>query len=72
MRLFKRVARPVQVSRVTPEFGVRLTLRRHDRIVRRDARGAIQITRITEDRVEVTDVCGATAHSFTSNGVRLS
>jgi hypothetical protein len=60
MRLFKRVARPVQVSRDTPEFGVRLALRRGDRIVRRDARGAIQITRVTEDRVEVTDVCRTT------------
>jgi hypothetical protein len=61
MRLFNRPVRPVPALGSTPEFGVRLTLRRGDRIVRRDARGAIQITRVTEDRVEVTDVCRTTA-----------
>jgi hypothetical protein len=61
MRLFNRAVRPVPASGSTPEFGVRLTLRRGDRIVRRDARGAIQITRVTEDRVEVTDVCRTAA-----------
>jgi hypothetical protein len=60
MRLFNRPVRPVPASGTTPEFGVRLTLRRGDRIVRRDARGVIQVTRVTEDRVEVNDVCRTT------------
>ncbi|HEU4369254.1 MAG TPA: hypothetical protein VFV05_13620 [Methylomirabilota bacterium] len=59
MRLFRRPARRAPATPVAPEFGVRLTLRKGDRIVRRDARGAIRITRVTEDRVEVTDVCRA-------------
>jgi hypothetical protein len=42
---------------VAPEFGIRLTLRKGDRVVRRDARGAIHVTRVSEDRLEVTDVC---------------
>ncbi|HEX9822463.1 MAG TPA: hypothetical protein VGD07_22925 [Methylomirabilota bacterium] len=58
MRLFRRSSRPAPAP-VTPEFGVRLTLRKGDRVVRRDARGAIHVTRVTEDRVEVTDVCRA-------------
>lgn len=59
MRLFRRPPRRAAAIPVAPEFGVRLTLRKGDRIVRRDARGAIRVTRVTEDRVEVTDVCRA-------------
>jgi hypothetical protein len=59
MRLFKRPPRRAPAIPVEPEFGVRLTLRKGDRVVRRDARGAIHITRVIEDRVEMTDVCRA-------------
>lgn len=59
MRLFRRPPRRAAATPVAPEFGVRLTLRKGDRIVHRDARGAIRVTRVTEDRVEVTDVCRA-------------
>ena len=58
MRLFRRTARPSAPVRIEPEFGVQLTLRRGDRIVRRDARGAIHITQVTEERVELTDLDG--------------
>lgn len=57
MRVFRRSPRRISTVSVAPEFGIRLTLRKGDRIVRRDARGAIHITRVTQDRVEVTDVC---------------
>jgi hypothetical protein len=36
-----------------------VTLRKGDRIVRRDARGAIHVTRVTEEQVELTDICRA-------------
>ena len=57
MRLFRRVSRRISSAPVAPEFGIRLTLRKGDRIVRRDARGDIHVTRVMEDRLEVTDVC---------------
>jgi hypothetical protein len=60
MRWFNHPVHPVPASGNAPEFGVRLTLKCGDRIVHRDARGAIEITRVTEDRVEVTDVCRMT------------
>jgi hypothetical protein len=56
MRVFRRRARPSTTERVAPEFGVQVTLRKGDKIVRRDARGAIHITRVTEDRVELADL----------------
>lgn len=56
MRLFRRTARPSPTNRVAPEFGVRVTLRKGDKVVRRDARGAIRITLVTEERVELTDL----------------
>ena len=56
MRLLRRTARPSATDRVAPELGVRVTLRKGDKIVRRDARGAIHVTRVTEDRVELTDL----------------
>jgi len=60
MRLFRRSPRrETAAPPVAPEFGVRLTLRKGDRIVRRDARGAIHIRRVLDDHVEVTDVCRA-------------
>ena len=57
MKLFRRPSRRTPTIPVAPEFGIRLTLRKGDRIVRRDARGAIRVTRVTVDRLEVTDVC---------------
>jgi hypothetical protein len=56
MRLFRRTSRRAAAVEVAPEFGVRLTLRKGDKIVGRDARGAIHITRVTEERVDVRDV----------------
>ena len=56
MRLFRRTPRPAPPVRVAPEFGVQVTLRKGDKVVRRDARGAIHITRVTEERVELTDL----------------
>jgi hypothetical protein len=57
MKLFRRSSRRPRPAPVTPEFGIRLTLHKGDRIVRRDARGAIRVTRVTADQLEVTDVC---------------
>jgi hypothetical protein len=56
MRLFRRPARPSPTIPITPEFGVQVTLRKGDKVVRRDARGAIHITRVTEERVELADL----------------
>ena len=56
MRLLRRTARPSATDRVAPEFGVQVTLRKGDKIVRRDSRGAIHVTRVTEDRLEFTDL----------------
>ena len=59
MRLFRRTSRPAVAVEVAPEFGVRLTLRKGDKIVRRDAHGAIQVTRVTEEHVDVRQVSAA-------------
>ena len=56
MRLFRRTSRRAAATEVAPEFGVRLTLRKGDKVVRRDARGAIHVVQVTEDRVDVSDV----------------
>jgi hypothetical protein len=56
MRLFRRTARPSKTVPVDPEFGVQVTLRRGDKIVRRDASGAIQVTQVTEECVELADL----------------
>ena len=56
MRLFRRTSRRAAATEVAPEFGVRLTLRKGDKVVRRDARGAIHVVEVTEDRVDVSDV----------------
>jgi hypothetical protein len=56
MRLFRRASRRAATVQVAPEFGVRLTLRKGDKIVRRDARGAIHVVRVTEERVDLRDV----------------
>jgi len=59
MKLFRRTSRRAVAVEVAPEFGVRLTLRKGDKIVHRDARGAIQVTRVTEDHVDVRRVDAA-------------
>ena len=56
MRLFRRAARRAAAIQVIPEFGVRLTLRRGDKIVRRDARGTIHVVQVTDELVDVRDV----------------
>jgi hypothetical protein len=53
MRLFRRSVRPSGTVPVDPEFGVQVTLRKGDKIVRRDARGAIRVTLVTEECVEM-------------------
>jgi hypothetical protein len=59
MWLFRRRARRRPAIAALPEFGIRVTLRRGDRIVRRDARGAIEVVRITDERVDLRDVQAA-------------
>jgi hypothetical protein len=49
VRFVRRRPEPPRPSWLTPEFGVRLTLRKGDRIVRRDADGAIYITTVTKE-----------------------
>ena len=56
MRLFRRSARPSRTVPVDPEFGVQVTLRKGDKIVRRDARGVIHIRRVTEECVELAQI----------------
>jgi hypothetical protein len=56
MRLLRRTARPSPTIQVAPEFGVQVMLRKGDKVVRRNARGAIHITVVTEERVELTDL----------------
>ena len=59
MRLFRRTSRKAAVIQLTPEFGVRVTLRKGDKIVRRDARGVIHVVKITEERVDMRHVQAA-------------
>ena len=54
--LFKRAARRPEPVRVAPEFGVQVTLRKGDKIVRRDTRGVIHIRRVTEQCVELAQI----------------
>ena len=57
MRLFRRTSRKAAAAlQLTPEFGVRVTLRKGDKIVRRDARGIIHVVQITEERVDMSHV----------------
>jgi len=59
MRLFRRTSRKAAAVQVTPEFGVRVTLRKGDKIVRRDARGAIHVVQVTEEHMDLRDVHAA-------------
>ena len=47
LRLFRR---QLPSPKPQPEFGVRLTLKKGDKIVSRDARGEIRMTRVGEDQ----------------------
>jgi hypothetical protein len=47
LRLFRR---QLPNPKPPPEFGVRLTLKKGDKIVSRDARGEIRMTRVGEDQ----------------------
>ena len=59
VRLIRRRPDPPPRSpQLTPEFGVRVTLRKGDRIVRRDAAGAIYITTITTEDVDSVAALG--------------
>jgi hypothetical protein len=57
LRLFRRAPLPV-LTPALPEFGVRVTLRRGDKIVRRDAHGAIVISSVCEERTDATEILG--------------
>jgi hypothetical protein len=56
MRLFRRTSRRAAAPEVAPEFGVRVTLRKGDKIVSRDARGVIHVVQVTEEHVDMRDV----------------
>lgn len=56
MRFFRRTSRRAATPEVPPEFGVRITLRKGDKIVRRDARGAIHVEQVTEEGVDISNV----------------
>ena len=57
MRLFRRrTSRRTAPIEVAPEFGVRVTLRKGDKIVRRDARGAIQVEQVTAEHLDMSHV----------------
>ena len=57
MRLFRRrTSRRAAIPEVAPEFGVRVTLRKGDKIVRRDAQGAIEVTEVTEEHLDMSHV----------------
>jgi hypothetical protein len=57
MRFFRRrISRRAAAIEVAPEFGVRVTLRKGDKIVRRDARGAIQVEQVTEESMDLDHV----------------
>jgi len=51
MRFFRRTSRRATTPEVPPEFGVRVTLRKGDKIVRRDARGAIHVVQVDRKSV---------------------
>jgi hypothetical protein len=50
LRLFRRQLPSPKPPPEFPEFGVRLTLKKGDKIVSRDARGEIRMTRVGEDQ----------------------
>jgi hypothetical protein len=57
MRLFRRrTSRRVVTAEVAPEFGVRVTLRKGDKIVRRDARGGIEVVQVTQEQLDMSHV----------------
>jgi hypothetical protein len=60
LRLFRKSRFPA-VLPLLPEFGVRVTLRRGDKIVRRDPNGVIVVTSVTSDRTDATEMLGAVA-----------
>ena len=56
-RIFsRRRGRSATLPPMLPEFGVRVVLRKGDKIVRRGAGGRIVILRITDDGGDKTDV----------------
>jgi hypothetical protein len=58
VRLMRRRTEPPRPSLLTPEFGVRVTLRKGDRVVRRNAAGVIYITTVTQEDVDSTAILG--------------
>jgi hypothetical protein len=54
--LLGRLRKHKMAAQVLPEFGVRVTLRKGDKLVGRDTSGAIHVTRVAEDHVEPINV----------------
>jgi hypothetical protein len=55
-KLLGRLRKSTPAPPVRPEFGVRVTLRKGDKLVGRDARGGIHITRVGEDHVDPINI----------------
>ena len=61
-KLLRRFRQPTAAPPVLPEFGVRVTLRKGDKLVGRDAHGVIHVTRVGEDHVDpITVPIGGTS-----------
>lgn len=60
MKFFRRRVKPAAVLPQPPEFGVRISLKKGDKIVRRDARGEVRITRVSQERVDEREVLRVT------------
>ena len=56
MRFLRRRPKPAPRPEVCPEFGIRVTLRKGDKLVGRDGKGHIRITQVTADRVDETEM----------------
>jgi hypothetical protein len=61
MRFFRRRSPAVPPAAQPPEFGIRVVLRKGDKIVRRDAHGAVCITRVTQEHLDQSEVLRLTA-----------
>lgn len=56
MRLFRRKAQVTTPLPPSPEFGVRLLLKKGDKVVGRDARGEVCITCVSQERMDRQEV----------------
>lgn len=70
MRLFSRKRRTIIAAELAPAFDVRLTLRRGDKIVRRNPDGTIAVTRITEVTRDATEILQSEVRTSLSSARR--